>query len=889
MQERFASLLRLRAAPPAVPPGFVRRSRLEHALTAGVAHPVTLVSAGPGYGKTLTLASWARPGVTPGAVAWLTLDETDNDLQGFWSDLLAALTIGDALPPGSVLREVVPAAGFGAQEATLIRAGLAELPTMVTLVLDDFHHVHDRRVLESIGQLLEHQPPQLRLVLATRADPALRLHRLRVNGDVTDIRADDLAFTESEAAELFNRNGIHLPGAPLRMLLDRAAGWAAGLRLAIMCLDPADIDGGISRFTGSSRLIGEYLVEEVTDRLPETERQFLLTTSVADRLSAGLANELTGRDDAQLILERLVARNALVVGLAGRNDWFSVHPLLRDLLRHRLTQEHPGVVTDLHLRSCGWFAAQGEPIPAIRHASAAGHWDEVGRLLTGLAMPLLVTASAATLVTELGPAAARARVHPTTSTLLAAAACHYHRHDYESMTRDANDAAELIDDIPAADRSPAEVVIAVFQLVGSRARNPALTVASAAHILDLLDTTPRHRLPAMEQYRAIASTNLAAGQIWTGQLTEAQETLSIIRTRAHELGLGLTEMTAQAHLALLDVIHGRLPEAHSRAGAARDVADRRGWAFEPQALGLHAASALIHLEWNRLDAATAAIDSGLTVSNSESDMPCRLVLHIAAVGVAVARRDRAAAVAASTQLGMIQTLAGDLPPMLSRWCAVAHADAQLADARPAAAMNQLDATCETPDYPGALARVVRARAHLMLNQPEAAFDLLEPAATPSSPYRGPGVEARILAAVAADRMHRDTAAMAAITEAVDLAQSVGIVRPFFAGGPRVTALLARHRHVVARHLDFTHELSPVSTDESGTVKTPPAPVDGLTERELAVLTYLPTMLKAAEIAADLFVTVNTVKSHQRSIYRKLGVGSRREAVDRARGLKLLRG
>ncbi len=887
MRERFIGPLRLRASPPAVPTGFVRRPRLEERLTHGVAHPVTLVSAGPGYGKTLTLASWARPGVTSGVVAWLTMDETDNNLQAFWSDVLGALAIGGALPPGSALLEVVPAAGFGPEQAQLIPAGLAELPTMVTLVLDDFHLIHDRRVLESFGQLLEHQPPQLRLVLAARADPALRLHRLRVNGQLTDIRATDLAFTATETAELFDRNGMHLPGHRLGILLDRTLGWAAGLRLAIMCLDPGDIDGGISRFTGSDRIVGEYLVEEVTDRLPEQDRQFLLTTSVADRLSAGLANQLTGRSDAQLVMERLVAQNALVVGLASRNDWFSVHPLLRDLLRHRLALEQPGAVTDLHLRAARWFAAQGEPIPAIRHTSAAEQWDEVGRLLTGLALPLLVTPSAPALVAALGPAAARARVHPTANTLLAAAACHYQRHDYESMTRDANDAAELIAGVPEADRSPAEVVIAVFQLIGSRARNPALTVPSATHLLDLLEKTPRGRLPTAEQYRAIATTNLAIGQIWTGRLTQAHQTLSIIKTRSHELGLGLTEMTAQAHLALLDVIHGRLPDAHRRAGATRDVADRRGWASEPQALALHAASALTHLEWNQLDAATAAIDSGLTVSNSGSDMPCRLVLHIAAVGVAVARRDSAAAVAASARLGQIQNLAGELPPLLARWCTVAHADAHLAAAEPTAAIHRLGMTREPAGYPDALDRAALAKAHLMLNQPDAAFDLLDAVPATWSPYRGAVVEARILAAVAADQMHKDTAAMAAITEAVDLAHSAGIVRPFLAAGPRVTALLARHRHVVARHLDFTRGLAPEDTGSSRSDWTSATPVGGLTERELAVLAYLPTMLKSGEIAADLFVTVNTIKTHQRSIYRKLGVTTRRDAVGRARDLKLL--
>ena len=210
-------------------------------------------------------------------------------------------------------------------------------PTTVTLVLDDFHLISNRLVVDSVGQLLEHQPPQLRLVLTTRADPALRLHRLRVSGGVTDLRADDLAFTPAEAAELLHRNGIHPSQTQLDALLDRTEGWAAGLRLAVMGLDPADADDGIAGFTGNDRLVAEYLIEEVLDRLPATDRQFLLTTSVADRVSAALANELTGRADGQLVLDRLVAQNALLVGLAGRTEWFRFHPMLRDLLVHRLT------------------------------------------------------------------------------------------------------------------------------------------------------------------------------------------------------------------------------------------------------------------------------------------------------------------------------------------------------------------------------------------------------------------------------------------------------------------------------------------------------------------------------------------------------------------------
>jgi LuxR family maltose regulon positive regulatory protein len=200
--------------------------------------------------------------------------------------------------------------------------------------------------------------------------------------------------------------------------------------------------------------------------------------------------------------------------------------------------------------------------------------------------------------------------------------------------------------------------------------------------------------------------------------------------------------------------------------------------------------------------------------------------------------------------------------MPARWCDVAHADADLACGDPDAALNRLDTPGEPTGYTSVLGRIVRAKALLMLDQPAAALDLLDPLSKGSAPYLVPLVEASVLAAVAADRMNRATAALTAITRAVDLAHDEGISRPFMTAGPRIPALLSRHRHLVARHLDFTRTLAAPAADDSAAAGAAPTPPEPLTERELVVLSYLPTMLKTGEIAADLFVSVNTVKTHQ---------------------------
>lgn len=840
------------------------------------------MSAGPGSGKTLTVASWLTG--FPGSVAWLTVDESDNDLRTFWSDVLGALAAGKVLPQDSALRELVPATAFGAAEALQVRAGLAELPGPVVLVLDDIHHLSNQDVLDTLSALIEQQLSPLRLVMIARADPALRLHRVRVAGGLTEIRSGDLAFSKDETAELFALDGIDLTDEQLRAVVDRTQGWPVGLRLAAMFLSETDIPRGIDRFTGTERSVAEYLIGEVLDQQPAANREFLLRTSIAERINPSLATALTGREDSERLLEGMVAANAFVVRIGDDSGWFRYHPLLRELLAHRLTLEQPGTAATLQVRAATWFAENGQPIQAIRHATAAGDWNEVGRLLTASALPLILTAEGPALTAAIEPAARRATHSPSLSTLLAAAIWHFQRRDFPAMHRDAREANEFLTDAPEAIRVPGEILITATRFTHDRIIGSAALVESSTRLLSLLDAAPRRLVPAARQYRAIGLNNLGVGRLWAGDLAGAESDLVAAEAQAAELGLGLTVVSARAYLSVLDVLRGRLRQAHRRATAVRAAVDRRGWAAEPQALGLYVALGLTLLSWNRLDEASDIVDAGLAASTRGSDAGCRLALGIAAIGVAAARGDVRAERSAADRLAAEVAQLPDPPDLLARWCALAQAQvpaAAGAPSAPAAAVQPAGGA----GYVDAAERVALGRALLAKGRTEELPALVGPLIEPGAPFLGLAVQARILLALAADREHRDTAALRQFTAAIDVAEAENMVRPFLDAGPALRSLISRHRNVVARHLDFTHELlTPQVLHE---VHETGLAGEHLTERELIVLRYLPTMLKAGEIANDLFVSVNTVKAHLRSIYRKMDVTTRRAAVERARDLNLL--
>ena len=359
--------------------GIVPRPALFERL--GASARVTVLSAPPGSGKTVLLRSWIGVPGRAGRVAWVAVGRGEQDPQRFWLSVLGALR-GTSAGSGLV-RELTAAPdldGWAVVERLL--KDLTPLPDRLWLVIDDMHELRSAEALAQLELLVMRAPPELRFVLATRHDLRLGLHRLRLEGELSEIRTADLQFTQAEARELLTAAGVALPEPALAMLHERAEGWAAGLRLAALSLaGHEDPERFAAEFSGSERTVADYLLAEVLERQPDEVRRLLLRTSVLERVSGPLADALTGGSGGGRMLAELEQANAFVVSLDAGRSWFRYHHLFADLLQLALRRTTPGEVTALHEAAAGWFADHGFAVEAIRHAQAAQDWGLAARLL----------------------------------------------------------------------------------------------------------------------------------------------------------------------------------------------------------------------------------------------------------------------------------------------------------------------------------------------------------------------------------------------------------------------------------------------------------------------------------------------------------------------------
>ncbi|HYZ04155.1 MAG TPA: hypothetical protein VE691_03625, partial [Rubrobacter sp.] len=367
---------------PAPQPRVVPRPRLSERLNEGLHRKLTLICAPAGFGKTTLLGEWLAGCGRP--AAWLSLDEGDNDPTRFLAYLVAALRtvatdIGEGVLGGLQSPQPPPT-------ETILTALLNEInaiPDDFVVVLDDYHLIDARPIDDALAFLLEHLPPRMHLVVATREDPHLPLSRLRVRGQMSELRAAYLRFTPSEAAEfLVGVMGLSLSAEDIAALEDRTEGWIAGLQLAALSMrGREDVAGFIRAFAGDNRYVVDYLVEEVLQRQPERVRSFLLQTSILERLSGPLCDAVTGREGSNALLEALERGNLFVVPLDDRRHWFRYHHLFADVLRARLMEEQPDRAPTLHRRASEWYERNGSPTDAIRHALAAEDFERAAGLV----------------------------------------------------------------------------------------------------------------------------------------------------------------------------------------------------------------------------------------------------------------------------------------------------------------------------------------------------------------------------------------------------------------------------------------------------------------------------------------------------------------------------
>ena len=882
MSDQFTAALTLRTSRAALPPGFVQRQRLDAMLDRGVDKTLTVVTGGPGYGKTLAVSAWINHNRLPGPVAWLTAAQS-YDVRGLWTDVLNALKSAGALPGSSPLGEITPGPTFGSAELARIVAALTQLPDPVVLVLDDVHELTDDAVVDSISRLIEYRIPQLRLVLVGRTTPPLHLSRLRLADDIVEIGSDDLTYTAAETRRVCAVGGFTLTAHEAEQLFTRTQGWPAGVRLALMGIEESSAPAVDH---ANNRRVAEYLLEEILERLEPRDRLFLLATSVIEQMSPDLARALSGRADSAQMLDMLVSRNALTVRLSDRPTWFRYHPLLRDLLRERLSAENPDSVPHLYLRAAQWYVSNDEPIVALRFFALARSWQATVKMLGEVALPLILTPQATALVAALAAVYDDPAWRTSAETLIVAMVCDYQRHDFESMRRTADDAERIFASQGIPQPLATRVIVALARIVYSRVSTPSTLVTTSEVLLGMVKDASQREIPAATAYTLIALNNHASGLVWEDRFAEAQIELDAVCVQGAHAGMTLTELSAESYSALVDTLYGNLDQATSRAQWALDTADRKGWVREMQLLASHAALAWVHLYRFELDAAQARIDVGLEASAQGSDVGCRLILHFAAVAVAIAKLDAETIGLTLNRLDVLERTVGNLPRLLAGWSQAIRAEACMALGKPYEAPHGGDATAGLTGFATGLHQIVKVKAQLAMNDPAATLKALD---FPGlfGEYRSLAAEAAILEAIARGQLRQDALAADDFERAVVLAEPIGLRRPYVGGNGQIASHLSRFRHLHDDQSAFAIELASLRSDGLTAAVPRPPVVQPLTDREMAVLKYLPTMLKSSEIAADLFVSVNTVKTHQRSIYRKLGVATRREAVETARSWAML--
>jgi LuxR family transcriptional regulator, maltose regulon positive regulatory protein len=567
-------------APGRAEPGLIHRHDLMAALSQAAQKPVTIISAPAGTGKTSLLRAWADHPGQDGRVAFVTVRPGQHDMQLFWLTMLGAVRAAAGTGEGGAQLPPVAPGSSGSAMAEKVLSELEESCDRLVLIIDDLHELSSPEAAGQLTALLTRLPPGVRAVVATRRDLPLRLHKLRLAGDLAEIRAAQLRFSEQETRRLLAAAGIALPGHLAAMLHQRTEGWAAGLRLAVLSLARhCDPERFVSEFSGSDRTVAEYLMAEMLDRQPPEVQRLLLRTSVLDRVNGELADLLTGATGSERILLDLEDANAFVVSLDPGRTWFRYHRMFGGLLRLELRRTMPADIAGLHQLAARWLAARGQAADAIGHLQAAGDWDEAARMLTDHALSLTLDGQAGTVAALLRSFPARTGEDSPDLTLVRAIADQYQLR-LDQTDAHLREVRAYAATTPPARRHRLQLAIALVDLLSARLRGNFDSIFEQAGVLLCLGDGQTSADAALSSdLKAIALLNLGVTEAWTLRLADSERHLVEGAALACHIGRPYLEVACLAHLGFASTSRS-FALARQRCEEAIAVAARHGWDAE---------------------------------------------------------------------------------------------------------------------------------------------------------------------------------------------------------------------------------------------------------------------------------------------------------------------
>ena len=885
-----SDLLETKLHAPRPRAGVVHRPRLAARLARGATSKLTLVSAPPGFGKSTLVADWIAGFPPTAPAAWLSLDHGDNDPARFWRYVVAALRTArpdTGREAAAVLESPEPQVE---QAVRSVLNDLAAFEHQVVLVLDDFHVIERREIHDELAYLIDRLPPAAHLVITTRGDPPLPLARLRVRGELVEVRATDLRFTADEAAAyLKGTMGLELTGADVAALEARTEGWIAALQLAALSMQGrADPSSFVASFAGDDRYVFDYLADEVLARQPEEIGTFLLQTSILDRMTGPLCDAVTGRSDGRAILERLDRGNLFLVALDDQRRWYRYHHLFADVLRARLLDEEAASVPGLHRRASDWLEQNGERSEAIRHALAAGDYVRAAELVE-LAIPELRQARAER--TLRGWLEALPEKVVEVRPVLAAA--------FAGALMQTGEVARVDELLGTAERSleparAAQLVIAdekeLHRLPGTvamlRAGHARITgdlpgtIANAGHVLDV--AAPDDHLS-----RGGAASLLGLAYWEMGELDSAYRSFADGMASLEVGGHHSDVVGGQVTLADIRIAQGRLGDAMGAYQRGLDIAVRREGPPLRGAADMHVGTSDVLRERNDLVGAGEhlAASRELGDANGLPKNPYRSRLAEARIRQAEGELAAALDLLDDAERVFFADFSPVVTPIPALKARLLIAEGRVAPAREWADRARVTAADDVT-YVGQFDLATLTRLLLAEGRIDEAVALTERLIPPAQErgWVAAAIDALIVQALARHARGDVSRALASLGTAFEYAEPEGYVRVFVDEGRPMGALLRE----AARRGVAPNYVSLLEAAVTSTVRIRRQPlVEPLSARELEVLRLLATDLSGPEIADHLVVSLNTVRSHTKAIFAKLGVNSRRAAVRRASELDLL--